>query len=345
MSQEVVFILLLMGAGFCTILWVLNKRLGKSAPDRTLVEWLKSNQELLAQSNKNVTDTLAQNTRDINERLDRAARVIGDLQKEAGQFSEVSRSMRDIQDLLKSPKLRGNLGEKVLLDLLYQVYPRSLVYPQHQFKSGEKVDAALKTDAGILPIDSKFPMENFTKMVKEEKQEDRERAKREFAKDVGRHIDAISKKYILPEEGTVDFAIMYIPSESVYYEIVNLSEVMDYARGARVIAVSPTTIYALLGIILVSFEGKRIEQQARLVLSSIRSIQKDYEKVDGILGVLGRHLTNAYNSMSILASTFTQLGQKISSTQSLGKVAVSHIEQTEEVKGLVTETLESSIVS
>lgn len=323
MPQELLLVLLIVGAGFCGVFWILNKKLVKSAPDTALIEWLKSNQDLFTQSNKHITETLAQNTRDINERLDRAARVIGDLQKEAGQFSEVSRSMRDIQDLLKSPKLRGNLGEEVLRELLFQVFPKDAVHLQYQFKSGEKVDAALKTDAGILPIDSKFPMENFARMVKEEKEEDRERAKKEFARDVKKHIDAISKKYILPEEGTVDFAIMYVPSESVYYEIVTLSEVMEYARQQRVYPVSPTTMYAHLRIILVSFEGKRIEQQARQVLSAIRSIQKDYEKVDGILGVLGRHVTNAYNSMAALTSGFANLGQKISSTRSLGKETVA----------------------
>jgi len=331
MPQEFVLTLLLIGAGFCGIIWIINRRLSKNSSDHTLIEWLKSNQEALSRNSKNITDTLSQNTRDINERLDRAAKVIGDLQKEAGQFSEVSRSMRDLQDYLKSPKLRGNLGEEILQDLLSQVFPKSAIFFQHQFKSGEKVDAALKTDAGILPIDSKFPMENFTRMVKEEKEEDRERARREFGRDVKRHIDAISKKYILPEEGTVDFAIMYIPSESVYYEIVNLPEVMDYARTQRVYPVSPTTMYAHLRIILVSFEGKRIEQQARQVLSSIRAIQKDYEKVESVISVLGRHVTNAYNAMSNLTSGFTQLGQKITSTQSLGKETVAQVEQGEEV--------------
>lgn len=325
MSQELLLVTLLVAAGFCVLYWLLSRRLTTSSPDQTIIEWLKSNQASLSQNNKNIVDSLAQNTRDINERLDRAARVIGDLQKEAGQFSEVSRSMRDLQDFLKNPKLRGNLGEEVLKDLLNQVFPKNAVFLQYQFKSGEKVDAALKTDAGILPIDSKFPMENFQRMVKGETEDERERAKREFSRDIKKHIDAISKKYILPEEGTVDFAIMYVPSESVYYEIVNLSEVMEYARSQRVYPVSPTTMYAHLRIILLSFEGKRIETQARSVLSSIRAIQKDYDKVDGVLGVLGKHVGNAYNTFAALSSSFTQLGQKISSTRELGKETVEEV--------------------
>jgi DNA recombination protein RmuC len=122
-----------------------------------------------------------------------------------------------------------------------------------------------------------------------------------------------------------------VPSEAVYYEIVNMTEVMEYARTQRVYPVSPTTLYAHLRVILLSFEGKRIEQQARLVLTSIRAIQKDYDKTTDILSLLGKHLTNAYNAMSTLSSSFTQLGQKISSTQTLGKDTVEEIKNSEEM--------------
>ena len=197
MSAELFLILGAVALGFVLLAWIVNKKMSEVAEKGKigdeLVEWLKSNQQNLSQSNKNVTDTLQANTREINERLDRAAKVIGDLQKEAGQFSEVSRSMRDLQEFLQSPKLRGNIGEEVLKDLLQGSFPRHAVLLQYQFKSGNKVDAALKTDAGILPIDSKFPMENFERMFKDETKEGRERAKREFSRDVVRHIDDIAK--------------------------------------------------------------------------------------------------------------------------------------------------------
>ena len=130
-------------------------------------------------------------------------------------------------------------------------------------------------------------------------------------------------------EGTVDFAIMYVPSESVYYEIVNLTEVMKHAREQRVYPVSPTTLYAHLRIILMSFEGKRIEQQARQVLASIRAIQKDYDNIGDVISVLGIQITNGYNTMSSLVSSFTRLGQKISSTQTLGEVAKEEAKELE----------------
>lgn len=284
---------------------------------KTLQNMQSSVNTTLLKTNKDITDTLQSNTKIINERLDRAAQVIGSLQKEAGAFSEVSRSMKDLQEFLQSPKLRGNIGEHVLNDLIAQIFPKNSFHLQYQFKSGEKVDAALQTDAGILCIDSKFPMENFQKMVKGETETERQFAKKEFTRDVKKHIDDISRKYILPEEGTMDFALMYIPSEPVYYEIVNQNELTEYAKSKRVYPVSPTTLYAHLQVILLSFQGKKIEQKTKEVFSLLRAIQKDYEKTEDNLGVLGKHITNAFNSLSSVTSSFTLLGQKLSSTNTL----------------------------
>lgn len=333
MSQETSLLLAAIIAGFAILVFLINKKLSeiaeKQKPSDELLKVIDMLQTTSKEERRTLLETLQKNTQSINERLDRAAKVIGGLQKEAGQFSEISRSMKELQEFLQSPKLRGNIGEEVLRDLLSQAFPKDTYSFQYQFKTGDKVDAVLRTDAGMLPIDSKFPMENFQRMLKEETKVERQRAKREFARDVRKHIDDIAKKYILTEEGTVDFAIMYVPSESVYYEIVNLSAVIKHARAQRVYPVSPTTLYAHLRIILMSFEGKRIEQRARQVLSSIRAIQKDYEKVGGTMSVLGRHINNAYNTMSSLVSSFTQLGQKITSTQAIGKETVEEVKQVE----------------
>ena len=147
--------------------------------------------------------------------------------------------------------------------------------------------------------------------------------------DVRKHIRVISSKYILTEEGTIDYALMYVPSESVYYEIVNDPEIFDYAGKNRVLPVSPMTFYAYMKAILMSFEGQKIEQRARQILQAIRAIQKDYGKVEDNLSVLGRHLTNAYNQMSNVVSGFTLLGQKLTSTQALGKGVKEEVKQLE----------------
>ena len=331
MTSEIYLLAALVVAVLAIAVYFLNKKLTQisqqTKPDETLIEWLRANQELLQKSNKNVSDTLQQNTRAIAERLDRAARVIGALQKEAGQFSEIGRSMRDLQEFLKSPKLRGNIGEEVLKDLIGQMFPKNAFHLQYGFKSGVKVDAAIKTDAGLLPIDSKFPMENFQKLVKAETKADQKAVRKVFISDVKKHIKAISEKYIRPEEGTMDFALMYIPSEAVFYEIANLPDLTDFARANRVYPVSPTTLYIHLQTILLSFEGKKIESRSREVFRMLRAIQKDYEKTDGALSVLGKHLQNAYNQMSNVLSGFTLLGQKLSSTQTLKESSEAKVEQ------------------
>lgn len=263
--------------------------------------------------------TLQQNTRSLNERLDAAARVIGEVNKNVGEMSEIGRGMKELQQFLTSPKLRGNIGEQVLKDLISQMFPKSAFHLQYSFKSGEKVDAAIKTAAGILPIDSKFPMENFQKMNEVESEKERLSYRQLFKRDIKKHIATISKKYILPEEGTMDFALMYIPSESVYYEVVNSRELISLAQKSRVYPVSPTTLYAHLQTLLLSFEGQKIEARAREVFTLLRAVQKEYEKVDENLSVLQRHLNNAYNMMNNVLTGFNQLGQKITSTKSLGE--------------------------
>jgi len=270
----------------------------KTSPE--LLEYLKTTNQRLERQGES-----------FNQRLDNAAKVISGVQRNIGEFSEIGRGMKDLQQFLASPKLRGNIGEQVLKELLKQFLPQESFNLQYTFKSGEKVDAAIKTSAGIIPVDSKFPMENFRKM-----QEDKAYTKT-FESDVKKHIDDISRKYILTDEGTLDYALMYIPSEAVYYEIVNNQTLFDYAQSKRILPVSPTTFYAYIKAILMSFEGQKIEKQAQEILSSLRAIKKDYGKVEENLGTLQKHLVNATNMMGNVFTSFTNLGQKITSTQNL----------------------------
>ena len=296
MDITLVLLIIVLVAVVVLIYVTVNKR-----PSDEIVEWLKSTSNRLENQNTS-----------FNERLDNAARIISQVQRNIGEFSEIGRGMKDLQQFLNSPKLRGNMGEHVLKELLKQFLPNQSFELQYSFKSGEKVDAAIKTSGGIIPVDSKFPMENFRKM------QDDPIAKKEFERDVKKHIDDISRKYILVDEGTVDYALMYIPSEAVYYEIINNSDLFDYSSEKRILIVSPSTFYAYMKAILMSFEGQKIEAQAKEILSSLRAIQKDYGKAQDNLGILQKHLTNAYNMMGNVFSSFDSLGQKISSTQRLG---------------------------
>jgi DNA recombination protein RmuC len=280
---------------------------------------MKLLQDGSSQDRKVLLSTLQQNTQSLNERLDNAARIISGLQRNVGEMSEIGRSMKDLQEFLRSPKLRGNVSEHILKELLGQMLPKQSFFLQHNFKNGAIVDACIKTSAGYIPIDAKFPMENMRKMNAAETEAEQKLYKKEFVKDVKKHIDDIARKYILTDEGTIDYALMYIPSESVYYEIVNDMDLFDYAGDKKVLPVSPMTFYAYMKAILMSFDGQKIEARAKEILQAIRSIQKDYEKVDENLGVLGKHLNNAYNMMSQVSTTFMQLGNKINSTEALGE--------------------------
>jgi len=330
MQSDFVILIILLIFGFAVIIYIVKKELSKlTAPTEqtTVIEWLKSMQTSLESTNKTLNEAmrgsttdvaklLQENSKQLNTRLDAAAKVIGDLKQNLGEMSEVGRGIRSLQEFLQSPKLRGNIGEQVLQDMIGQTFPKNSFHLQYAFKSGMKVDAVLKTDAGLLCIDSKFPMEQFTLMHNGDTEAIRTQAKKAFAADVKKHITDISNKYILPEEGTMDFALMYIPSESVYYEIANMNDLMEYARKLRVYPVSPNTLYAHLQVLLLSFQGKELEQKTRYIFQLLRAIQKDYGKVEENLGVLGKHVNNAYNAMSNVSNSFTLMGQKISQTKS-----------------------------
>jgi len=297
-TAEFYLFLTILIVGFAGVFYLLNKKLSQK-PDETLTEWLKPMQVSL--------DT----------RLNTATQLMSQIRQDAGRFAELSVSMKNLQDYLRSPKLRGNIGEEVLKDLISQMFPKNSFFLQYTFKSGERVDAAIKTDAGILTIDSKFPAENFQRMMAAENESEREDARREFIRDVKKHIADISQKYILPEEGTMDFALMYIPSEPVYYEIVNNTDLTECARKARVYPVSPNTLYAHLQVILLSFQGRDFEKRTHKLFAVLRGIQKDYVKLGENLSVLSKHVTNAYNQMANVGSEYTLMGQKLSSTQRL----------------------------
>ncbi len=331
MTPELYLLTALIILSFTVTVWLISKKLdslNKKEEDTTLLEWAKTTQKdikdlqtvlsnSLQTSNKHLVSSLQRSSKEMNQRLDKAAEVIGALQKEAGEFATVSRSMKELNEFLRSPKLRGNIGEQVLKDLIAQMFPKQSFFLQHSFKSGAKVDAAIQTDAGLLSIDSKFPMENFQRLAKAKDKTDQKIHRRAFQKDVKKHIKDISQKYILPEEGTMDFALMYIPSEPVYYEIANMIELSEFARKSRVYPVSPSTLYAHLQMILLSFEGKKIESKSREIFALLRAIKGDYSKVEEKLSVLGSHIGNAYNKFSEVDRAYRLIGQKIDNSKQL----------------------------
>lgn len=275
----------------------------------------ESNVEHLTFLNQNIhglSERVDKTTTSMNERLDQATRVIAAVNKELGQVQEMGRSMQQLQDFLRSPKLRGNIGEQVLRDLLEQYFPRAHFGMQYKFRDGSTVDAVIHTEAGIIPIDSKFPMESMQRILAADNEEEATSFRREFSREVKKHINDISRKYILPSEGTVDFAVMYVPSESVYYEIIcGDQDVIAYGQAQKVFLVSPNSFYFFLKILLMGMQGQKIEEASKHILEILSSIQKDSENFGEELSVLNRHLSNARGAMDRVHHEYTKLNSKI----------------------------------
>jgi DNA recombination protein RmuC len=279
-----------------------------------------------------VTDQLQKSTGDLNSRLDNAARVVQEVSKGLGSLGEatqkiflVGKDIASLQEILRSPKLRGGLGELFLGDLLAQIFPLSHYALQHRFKSGEAVDAVIKLGSSLVPVDAKFPLENFKRVVETATEEERRIARKKFIGDVKKHIDAISGKYILPDEGTFDFALMYIPAENVYYELIIKDEAIDtekgllnYAFTKRVIPVSPNSFYAYLQTILLGLKGMHIEEQAQEILKSLARLSGDFDKFKSDFELLGKHLTNMktkYDDADKRLEKFSYRLQSLSGTE------------------------------
>lgn len=262
------------------------------------------------------------NTSLVGQRLDSATRIVqtvsttlGELTQASRQIFEVGKDIASLQDILRAPKLRGEIGELFLEDLLRQVIPNHYDV-QHQFRSGEKVDAVVRLGPKLVPIDSKFPLENFKRMLAAETDAERKTARRQFTQDVRKHVDAIASKYIRPDEGTFDFALMYILAENVYYETVirpttDEESIGAYAISRRVIPVSPNSLYAYLQAIVLGLRGFQIEKRAEEILEHLGRLEKDFDRFREEFDVLGNHLKNARNKYDDAAKRLSVLEDRL----------------------------------
>ncbi len=262
----------------------------------------------------------------VGTRLDNAAKVIGDVQKQLGALDEASKQIfavgKDIstlQEILRAPKLRGGLGELFLGDLLAQIMPPAHFTLQHGFKSGEKVDAAVKLrDDKLVAVDSKFPLENFRRLIDATTDEEKVLYRKTFLSDVKKHIDKIAKLYILPDEGTLDFALMYIPAENIYYETIikggEEQALMHYAYEKRVIPVSPNTFYVYMQTIIMGLRGMQVEKGAATILQNLGRLKVDLGKFTEHFELVGTHLGRARNSYEESTKKFERFQDKLALT-------------------------------
>ncbi len=268
---------------------------------------------------------LSQTHETMGKRLDNAARVVGELQSRLGKLEEsnlkifeVGKDIASLQQILKSPKMRGGLGELFLGDLLSQILPTENYILQYTFKSGDRVDAVIKLGGHLVSIDSKFPLENFKRYVESQTENEKKGFRKLFLNDVKKHIDAIASKYIHPDEDTFDFALMYIPAENVYYEIIIKEEQLDgefspiaYAMKKRVIPVSPNNLYVYLNTILLGLKGLKIEESAREILINLSKVQTDLGRFNDDFSKIGTHLGFARSAYETADKRLNRLTEKV----------------------------------
>jgi DNA recombination protein RmuC len=237
----------------------------------------------------------------VDRRLENASETTSRIHERLGkvdaattQMLERAKDLARLEQALRPPKARGGFGELLLENLLRDRLPPSAYSMQHTFASGERVDAIVHVDR-MIPVDSKFPLDNYNRVAEANTDEERVLAERQFGRDVKHHIDAIAAKYIRPDEGTYDFAFMYVPVEAVYYELAcgKTGALLAYAHERRVFPVSPTTFTAYLQVIALGLRGMQIEQHAHEVMAYVADLSRDFERFADDFDKVGTHLEHA----------------------------------------------------
>lgn len=270
--------------------------------------------DLILSQLKEIRGSVDGTSKAMHQQVSSFTRETVQMREEIKQVQEAMKGISSFQEFFKSPKIRGQWGEASLEHILGEYFPSELYKIKHLFSSGEQVDAVLKLpNAKLLPIDAKFPFDNFRKMVETENREEKDLFYKKFISDVKFRIQEITSKYILPSENTVDFAIMYIPAEAVYYEINMLKEIdlAEYARSRKVILTSPNTIYLTLKTIEHWFRDTQISRQTQQILKRLARIQQDGQKLTESFRKLGSHLKNATSAYDDSEKRLSLFGERV----------------------------------
>lgn len=295
---------------FGLLLWSLKNttsKIDEIKRSQTENQALSLMQQQIGQLTQSINQNLQSMSSQFQKTTGNIGSTLGDVKKDLGKMEEVTREVLEkaknissLENLLRAPKFRGGFGELFLGDLLAESLPPAHYALQYKFKSGETVDAIVRIGKNIVPIDSKFPLENFQKYMEEEDRKEKENLRKRFTSDVKKRIDEIADKYILPDEGTYDFALMYIPAENVYYETILKEEsfgeersIFSYAIQKRVIPVSPNSFFAYLQVIVLGLKGLQIEKSAQIIFQGLARLQGDLDRFKKVFQVLGSHLGNA----------------------------------------------------
>jgi DNA recombination protein RmuC len=273
--------------------------------------WKKQSEDLAKTLGQTVGQQIAYTTKVFGE----VKKDLGELTAQTKQIQEVGKNISSLQDLLRAPKFRGGFGELLLERLLADMLPHDNYSLQYKFRNGETVDAVIQIGGNLVPIDSKFPLEDFQRILAVESEEEQAALRKQFIRRIKNHIDNVTK-YILPDENTFDFALMYIPAENVYYETIlrghaEESEIYSYSLQKRVIPVSPNSLYAYLQVIILGLKGLHIEAAANEIRGRLGRLQGDLANFQEDYATLGGHIRHAAQKYDEADRKLTKLGDKL----------------------------------
>ncbi len=299
----------------------------------------RESKELMQEINKDVNEQIRNIQESISQKLLGVQKHVSEVSESSKQVFVVAEQLQNLEKVLKHQKQRGNLGEASLQLALENILPVGAYKLQYQFEGGEVVDAVVMTKDGLIPVDAKFSLDNYRRLVDESDPKRQEELEKEFKNDLKKRIDETAK-YIRPKDGTLPFAFMFIPAEAIYYDLlvnevgsvkVNTRSLIDYAyKDKNVIIVSPTTFAAYLQSVLYGFRAFKVEESAK-------EIQKNVEK-------LSRHL-NAYNQYfeKVGNSLGTTVGHYNNASKELGKIDKDVVKIAGEGIGHETLTLDKPV--
>ena len=302
-------------------------------------------QQQLQEMNRVLDTKLSESSRSFQTQSGEYTRIISDMTKQLTKLEETNRQVIDYQkqiqsleDILKNPKQRGILGEYFLEELLSNVFAPNQYQLQYSFKNGDIVDAVIFVAKDkMIPVDSKFSLENYNRIVEEKDPSKREELEKAFKQDLKNRIDETAK-YIRPNEDTLDFALMFIPAEAIYYDLLvnkigalksNTRDLIEYAvREKKVHIVSPTSFYAYLQTIIQGLRAMHIEQSAKEIRKRVEILSKHLLSYNEYLKKLGNNLTASVSAYNHAYKEFGKIDKdvvKITGTES--KIAVRQLEK------------------
>jgi len=313
-----IIILLVLLAGAAAFFWFFKKRLNVPKSDEQSMLML---QNQINELNRTLDVKLGQSTQALQRQFGESSRLIKEITRELTRVGEgqkqvvdIAKQLENLQDILKNPKQRGVLGEYYLKTVLENVLPPGSFELQYEFNDKTKVDAIIKIKNQIIPIDSKFSLENYNRLLEARGDEERTRLESAFKEDIKTRIDETSK-YIKPSEGTMEFAFMFIPSEAVYYDLLvnrigavksNTRDLIQYAGEKKVMIVSPTTFLAYLQTVLQGLKALKIEESAKEIAKRVGELSKHLLAIDEYMKKLGGHLGTTVN---MYGKAYKELGK------------------------------------